>query len=110
MNIADRDRINEKALEDVVMASLAASPLYTSSIAEHFDAATLLDAGQLSEFTAATQPKEWAKLAKQFPGAEREAVASHVTSLIQKRGTLDVLRNGVSFNGINLQLAFFKPS
>ena len=110
MNIADKQRINEKALEDVVMASLAASPLYTARTSERFDAATLLDVEHLAEFIAATQPKEWSKLSKQFPGTEREALASHVSGLIQKRGTLDILRNGVSFNGINLQLAFFRPS
>jgi type I restriction enzyme R subunit len=97
-------------LEDVVEASLAGSPLYKARSSKLFDAATLLDAEHLAEFVASTQPKEWAKVSKQFPGSERAALASHVTSLIQKRGTLEVVRNGVSFSGINLQLAFFKPS
>ena len=110
MTKRDLKRIGEQALEDVVAAALAASPLYGTRAAEHFDPATLLDADQLAEFVVTTQPKEWAKIGKQFPGMERDALASHVTSLIQKRGTLEVLRSGLSFNGINLQLAFFKPS
>lgn len=102
--------LSEAAFEDVVMEALAASPLYTARDASHFDAATLLDAEQLWGFIEATQPKELAKLHKQFPEAPREALAAHVTGLIQKRGTLEVLRNGVSFSGINLQLAYFRPS
>jgi type I restriction enzyme R subunit len=64
----------------------------------------------LAEFVQATQPKEWAKLSKQFPEGEIAMLELHVSSLIAKRGTLEVLRNGVNFNGINLQLAFFRPS
>ena len=104
------DRISEKTAETHIVESLSASPLYCERPATAFDPATLLDAARLAAFVQSTQPKEWAKLAKQFPGAEREALAAHVTALVQKRGTLEVLRNGVSFNGINLQLAFFKPS
>jgi type I restriction enzyme R subunit len=110
MTKSDLKRINEEALEDVVVAALAASPLYWSRVAERFNPTTLLDADELAEFIETTQPKEWAKLVKQFRGAERDALASHVVGLIQKRGMLEVLRNGASFNGINLQLAFFKPS
>ncbi|MDO9067588.1 MAG: type I restriction endonuclease [Deltaproteobacteria bacterium] len=102
--------LNEAAFEDVVMDVLAVSPLYTARDASHFDAATLLDVEQLWDFIEATQPKELAKLHKQFPDAPRDALAAHVTGLIQQRGTLGVLRNGVSFSGINLQLAYFRPS
>lgn len=84
--------------------------MYCERPAETLDAATLLDAGLLAEFVQATQPKEWAKLGKQFPGAEPATLAAQVSALIARRGTLEVLRNGVSFNGIHLALAFFKPS
>ena len=110
MSKSDNKRINEAAMEDVVVESLADSPLYTSRDARHFDAATLLDVEQLWDFVEATQPKELTKLLKQFPDAPRDALAGNVTGLIQKRGTLEVLRNGVSFNGVNLQLAYFRPS
>jgi type I restriction enzyme, R subunit len=104
------DQLSERTSESGIVASLAASPLYRERPAEAFDLATMLDAEELAAFVQATQPKEWAKLAKQFPGAELETLAAQVSALVQKRGTLEVLRNGVSFNGINLQLAFFKPS
>jgi len=105
-----RSRLSEKALEDVVVASLAHSPMYRQRPAEVFDSSRLLDVEELAAFVQATQPKEWAKLEKQFPGTQREGLATQISALVQRRGTLEVLRNGVSFNGINLQLAYFRPS
>ncbi|MSU63767.1 MAG: hypothetical protein EXS31_15440 [Pedosphaera sp.] len=106
----DAARLRESAAGSGIVASLAASPLYRERPASAFDLATMPDAEELAAFVQSTQPKEWAKLAKQFPGAEREMLAAQVSALVAKRGTLEVLRNGASFNGINLQLAFFKPS
>jgi type I restriction enzyme R subunit len=84
--------------------------MYRQRPAEMFDSSRLLDVEELAAFVQTTQPKEWAKLEKQFPGTRREALATQISVLIQKRGTLEILRNGVSFNGINLQLAYFRPS
>ncbi len=104
------DRISEKTAETHIVESLSASPLYYRRPATALDPATLLDVDTTAAFIQSTQPKEWAKLTKQFPGGEQKALAAHLTTLIQKRGTLEVLRNGVAFNGINLQLAYFRPA
>ncbi len=104
------NRLNESASEQGIVAHLSASPMYRERPGSAFDAAQLLDADLLAEFVQATQPKEWAKLGKQFPGEESAALAAQVSALLAKRGTLDALRNGVSFNGINLALAYFKPA
>ncbi|WP_218081638.1 type I restriction endonuclease subunit R [Anthocerotibacter panamensis] len=102
--------INEAAMEDVVVNALATSPFYRVRERQHFDAATLIDIDELWAFAEATQPREIAKLKRPYPDAPRQTLAEQISSLIQKRGTLDVLRNGVSFSGINLQLAYFRPS
>ncbi|RJP93881.1 MAG: type I restriction endonuclease subunit R [Desulfobacteraceae bacterium] len=106
----ETSQISERAAEEGIVESLVASPFYSERHSSAFDAATLLDVAETRAFIMATQPKEWAKLGKQFPGEEETALAGYLTTLIQKRGTLEVLRNGVSFNGINLQLAYFRPS
>lgn len=103
-------RVTEKAAEEGIVASLASSPLYRERQNTFFDVTSMLDIAETAAFIKATQPKEWTKLCKQFPGSEQEALAAQLTTLLQKRGTLEVLRNGVSFNGINLQLAYFRPS
>jgi len=105
-----RDQLSEKTSETGIVESLAASALYSQRPATAFDLATMLDVEELAAFVQSTQPKEWVKLEKQFPGTERETLAAQVSALVLKRGTLEVLRNGASFNGVSLQLAFFKPS
>lgn len=105
-----QQRLNEAAMEQQITATLAASPLYGERPAAAFDPVLLLDKDLLAEFVQATQPKEWTKLQKQFPDSPREALAEHIVGLIKKRGTLDVLRNGASFSGVNLQLAYFRPA
>lgn len=106
----ETSRVSEQAAEDGIVAGLAQSPFYRERPNTAFDASTLLDVEEAAAFIRATQPREWAKLGKQFPGEEETALAGHLTSLIQKRGALEVLRNGISFNGINFQLAYFRPS
>ncbi len=102
--------ISERALEDVVAATLAASPMFSARPPEALSARTFLDADELAEFVKTTQPQAWAKLAKYFPDDPRGALEEHVPPLVRKRGTLEVLRNGVAFGGVNLQLAYFRPS
>jgi type I restriction enzyme R subunit len=103
-------RVSEQAAEEGIVASLAISPLYRERQNSSFDVSSLLDIEETVAFLKGTQPKEWAKLCKQVPGSEQDVLAAQLTTLLQKRGTLEVLRNGVSFNGINLQLAYFRPS
>lgn len=103
-------RVSEQAAEEGIVASLAISPLYRERSNTAFDTLSMLDIAETAAFIQATQPKEWAKLSKQFPGSEQETLAGQLSALLQKRGTLEVLRNGVSFNGINLQFAYFRPS
>jgi type I restriction enzyme R subunit len=103
-------RVSEQAAEEGIVASLTISPLYRERQNTFFDVTSMLDIAETAAFIQDTQPKEWAKLSKQFPGSEQDALSAQLTTLLQKRGTLEVLRNGVSFNGINLQLAYFRPS
>lgn len=110
MSTHDQSRIDERLMEDVVVASLAASPFYSLRESQHFDASTLLDVEELARFIADTQPKEYEKLCKRFPDSPLEALAGHVSSIVAKRGTLAALRNEVSFESVNLQLAYFRPS
>jgi len=84
--------------------------MYHQRPSDALDPSRLMDVEELVTFVQTTQPKEWAKLEKLFPGTQREALATQISALIQRRGTLEVLRNGVSFSGINLQLAYFRPS
>ena len=78
-----------------------------------FDAPLGLDTAELFAFIGATQPKEWAKLIDLHGGdpdtAQREFV-KRLAKALDQQGTIDVLRNGVTDYGVNIRLAFFKPS
>ena len=95
----ETSRISEQAAEEGIVVSLAASPMYRERPGSAFDAATLQDVAETIEFIKVTQPKEWAKLSKQFPGEEAGVLATQLATLLQRRGTLEVVRNGVAFNG-----------
>ena len=89
---SERDRVSEKRAETGIVESLSSSPMYRQRSNTAFDPITFLDAEDLATFVRTTQPKEWTKLSKQFPGDEAETLAAQVSSLVKKRGTLEVLR------------------
>ncbi len=68
------------------------------------------DPRDVLDFVYATQPKEWEKL-KAHHGADVKArFLQRLASEIAKRGTLDVLRQGIKDSGCKFQLAYFRPS
>ena len=69
-----------------------------------------LIADDLFDFVVATQPQEWRKLKDQFGPEAKNRFIQHVHQEIEKRGTLNVLRRGVSIFGARIALVYFKPS
>ncbi|MEV6924536.1 type I restriction endonuclease [Dactylosporangium sp. NPDC051485] len=70
-----------------------------------------LDTSELETFVGATQKKAFERLVTTYgglPEAQRE-FAKRVAAEIDKRGTLDVLRNGIKDRGVTIQLAYFRP-
>jgi type I restriction enzyme, R subunit len=62
------------------------------------------------DFIYATQAKIWERL-KQHHGSEvKERFLKRLASEIEKRGTLDVLRNGIKDSGCAFKLAYFRPA
>lgn len=64
------------------------------------------------DFIYATQPQEWAKFEKQHGSKDeaQERFFQRLSKELEKRGTLDVLRNGIKANGCYFALAYFRPS
>ena len=64
------------------------------------------------EFVKESQPKEWAKLVT-IHGGETTAgqkIVKRLTSQIDARGTIDVLRGVIKDSGVTLRSAYFKPA
>lgn len=78
-----------------------------------FDPVRGLDTAELFHFIGATQADDWAELISRYGGdpdhAQRQ-FANRVAKVIDDRGTIEVLRKGVDDLGVNIRLAYFKPS
>lgn len=63
------------------------------------------------DFVLATQPQQWKRLA-QHHGRDgvRDRFLHRLSAEIGRRGTLDVLRNGIKDSGVKLRLAYFRPA
>ncbi|MBA2245466.1 MAG: hypothetical protein H0W11_10945, partial [Gemmatimonadetes bacterium] len=77
---------------------------------EEYDRALCLLPRDVVDFVLATQPKEWAKLRQHHGAAVKEQFLRRVASEIERRGALDVLRNGLKDSGVKFRLAYFRPA
>jgi type I restriction enzyme R subunit len=100
----------EKDFEDSLFHFLAESPLFEPRKSSDFNLDTILDQDSLKSFIQNTQPETWLKLEKQFPVNTMEAVAYEFTKLRDKRGILNLIRDGFTLQGAPIKLAWFKPS
>jgi type I restriction enzyme R subunit len=62
------------------------------------------------DFVLATQPKEWKKLEQHHGTAVRDQFLKRLAAEIERRGALDVLRNGLKDSGVKFRLAYFRPA
>ena len=68
---------------------------YRKRLPEDYDRSLCLLPRDVVDFVLATQPKEWGKLKQHHGAAVREQFLKRVASEIERRGALDVLRNGI---------------
>ena len=76
---------------------------------EDFDRELGLLPGDVLDFILATQPKEWEKLSQHYGARVKERFLKRLSSEIERRGALSVLRTGVKDMGCTFRLAFFQP-
>ncbi len=100
--------VSEKQFETEIETALAAQG-YEKGRPEDYHQALVLLPKTVLRFAQATQPKEWAKLKEQYKGEAEERFLARLSAEIERRGTLDVLRNGVRDVGARVSLAFFRP-
>ena len=66
--------------------------------------------GDVLDFVLATQPKQWRRLSQHHGAEVRERFLRRLSSEIERRGALDVLRRGVKDMGCAFRLAYFRPA
>ena len=99
----------EKDFEDAIEAWLVDRAGYAKADYRQFDPALGLDKHTLLAFLNETQPDTMDALKRSYGNAVEEAVVRRIASECDKRGLLDVVRNGVRDRGQHLRLAYFRP-
>ena len=77
---------------------------------EDYDRARHLLPRDVVDFVLATQPKQWQKLKQHHGEAVKEQFLRRLASEIERRGVLDVLRQGIKDSGCKFRLAYFRPA
>jgi len=83
---------------------------YHKRTSADFDRTLCLVQRDVVDFVLATQPKEWGKLQQHHGAAVRDQFVKRVAAEIERRGALDVLRNGIKDSGCKFRLAYFRPA
>ena len=99
---------SEKDFEVKVEAHLLGNS-YTRRLPEQYDRTLCLDPDALFDFIYATQSKQWEKLKAQHGEQVKERFLKRLVKEIESRGTLNVLRRGVTDLGCHFDLAYFQP-
>ena len=95
----------EEHIEEYLLVSS-----YRSQPPEAYDKTLCMISEDVLVFIQATQPKEYEKLEKQYGKGAPAKLVARLSSEVQKRGTLDVLRKGFKDRGAKFRMAYFKPA
>lgn len=102
--------LQEINFEDTVFDYLKGSTLYSVRLSDDVDLEHVLDKYLLEQFICDSQPDTWHKLEKLFPSDPMEAVANEFAKLRNKRGVLNLIREGFTLQGAKINLIWFKPA
>lgn len=75
-----------------------------------YDRTRCLIPDDVMTFIETTQPEEWQKVKARYGDNARESFLNRLASQIESRGTLTVLREGISDRGGRFKLVFFRPA
>ena len=77
---------------------------------EDYDRGLCLIPRDALDFVLASQPREWERLHQHHGEEVEERFLRRLASEIDRRGTLDVLRNGIKDMGCKFRMAHFRPA
>ncbi len=99
----------EKTFETAIVDSLTGKGGWLTGQDADYDRAVALFPRYCLHFLKTSQPKQWAKLATIHGSSVETKLIARLGKELELRGTLDVLRNGITDYGVSFRLAFFKP-
>lgn len=103
------DILKESTFETAIIRSLIEQGRYFESSTEFFSRELALNPTEILQFLQETQPNEWKRLQEIHGNQMQEKLTLRVAKELDLRGTLDVLRNGITDYGVKFEMAYFRP-
>ncbi|ASP39595.1 restriction endonuclease subunit R [Bacterioplanes sanyensis] len=100
----------EDNFEDAIEHWLVTHVGYESVSNQQYNAELAIDPTTLLAFIQATQPEVYQALSASYGSQVDTMMVNRIASECDKRGLLDVIRNGVRDRGQSVRLAYFKPA
>ena len=101
---------DEATFEAAIEQHLLANGYFKGEVGD-YDPSFAIDPMQLFSFIGATQAEQWEKLTQLHGETEtRSKFLNRLQRELNRRGSLDVLRRGVTDLGVKFRLAYFKPA
>ena len=101
----------EKVIQHHIVEQLIQKQGYMRRSPADYDRSTALDKELLLKFVKGTQSESWNKLEDYNASTSETEFFRQVKRALEKRGTLDVLRQGIKLvPNIDFKLCFFKPA
>lgn len=101
---------DEESFEDFIASHLIEYGGYEDLPSEEFDRERGSFPDVVVSFVKETQPDKWKKLETAYKGNARKRFLQDLTSAMEGRGTLELLRHGLRTTGTTIDLAAFKPN
>jgi type I restriction enzyme, R subunit len=99
---------SEATFESNIVDHLCKSGWHLGSAAD-FSKDLALDKQAILAFVQSSQPKEWDKLKQYYREDTENKFIQRLFKELDLRGTLDVVRHGITDSGCKFKLAYFKP-
>jgi type I restriction enzyme R subunit len=105
------DRIHtEKTFESAIQDALIERGGYVSGQPKEYDSTLALFPNTLWDFLVDSQPEAIAKLEAIYGEETKTRVLKYIASELNQRGSLEVLRKGLTDRGVSLSLAYFRAA
>lgn len=103
------EKTSELKMEEQIETDLVNINGYVSRSNRSYDKKLCMDSELVINFIMATQPEEWEKLKLQHGEQIEEKFLKRLSNEIERRGTLDILRKGVTDLGVTFDLFYPIP-
>jgi type I restriction enzyme R subunit len=102
----------EAGFESLIVEHMTTAGGWDQGDPQDYDRQLGLLPKDLVAFVRATQGKAWDRLVKHSGGEQKaaDALLKRVAAQLTKRGTIDVIRNGVMEKSVRFKLCYFRPN